>query len=76
MTYTVRWENATSRHMRAFHEFIDMQVNKDDDEPFFYQHAFTHVHIPWVPSRFFVTDPVLKHFTGECQLAYYGRLSS
>jgi len=57
----IRWENITSRHLRVFKEFIDEHAGKG--KPFFYQHAFTAVHVPWVPSRFFVTDPVMKFWT-------------
>lgn len=57
----IRWENVTSRQLSVFKEFIEK--HKDDDEPFFYQHAFPHVHVPWVPSRHFVTDPTLKLWT-------------
>lgn len=57
----IRWENVTARHLQTFKEFID--ESKKDDKPFFYQHAFTSVHIPWVPSRFFVSDPDMKYWT-------------
>ena len=53
----IRWENVTSRHLMKFKEFIDDHDHTDKDKPFFYQHAFTSVHVPWIPSRFFVTDP-------------------
>lgn len=57
----IRWENVTARHLMKFKEFVD--EHEDSDKPFFYQHAFLAVHVPWVPSRFFVSDPVMKYWT-------------
>ena len=58
----IRWENATSRHLKVFKDFID-ERKAEPGKPFFYYHAFPHVHVPWVPSRYFVSDHVLKHWT-------------
>jgi arylsulfatase A-like enzyme len=54
----IRWENVTARHLEVTKDFINQ--HKDDESPWFYQHSFLHVHVPWVPGRYFVTDPQLK----------------
>jgi len=40
-----------------------IEDHAEDDEPWMLMHSFTLLHVPWVPSRFFVTDPFQKFWT-------------
>ena len=57
----IRWENATARHLKESLDFIESHAT--DENPWVLVHSFLHVHVPWVPGRTFVTDPVLKFWT-------------
>eukprot|EP00931_Biecheleriopsis_adriatica_P033528 TRINITY_DN19463_c0_g2_i1.p1 TRINITY_DN19463_c0_g2~~TRINITY_DN19463_c0_g2_i1.p1 ORF type:complete len:729 (-),score=160.81 TRINITY_DN19463_c0_g2_i1:57-2210(-) len=57
----IRWENITSRQLSITLDFIRRQ--KGAEKPWFFQHAFTGVHVPWNPSRYFVSHPVEKPWT-------------
>jgi arylsulfatase A-like enzyme len=57
----IRWENITARQQLTTMQFIERHAN--DTKPWYFQHSYTSVHIPWVPSRFWVTDVERKPFT-------------
>jgi len=52
----IRWENVSGRALEESINFIEKHGKSD--KPFFLLHAFTQVHIPWNPARYFVSSTV------------------